>query len=69
MAAKIVNLIFDSFLKSFHDKKGNYTSCQANRDAENCNGVNSRSEPFFVVAGDLFGYEVREVQLISNFSA
>lgn len=48
MTAEAVDLIFDCFLKSLHDKEGNYGCCQTDGNAGNRDGMNDRGKTFLL---------------------
>ena len=68
VATETVNFIFNSLLESLHDQKRNNGCRQANAYADHCNLVNGRRKSFPLLASYSFGYEIREVQIILNFS-
>jgi hypothetical protein len=52
MTAETVDFIFNGFLETFHNKKGNDRCRESDSNTGDCNGMNDRGKSFLLAFSD-----------------
>ena len=67
MAAEVVDPVFNCFLKSFHNQKGNNGGTQPNANTYDCDFMNGCRKPIARFQANSSRYKIRQVQFSITF--